>query len=251
METIKWCYCVQGKGNGTLNNELVKAVGKSLMQGVGLNLVLTLSWCKLFPGDKKLGRGTILGADIKPFFTPIKMYSLLILLICKSTWLRCGGLSSCFLAFLLGIILNSCGPHFPLHSQADFPHLLFHYILNPPPPPPPNNPLHHHTSLLHSLPSASLPGQLQIGYFLHALSRALIRGRVLIVGLSLRLTDSSACAAEMPDLVNVCLWCLISSAYINCLDSMCRQSLSILLYCLPPPSVSISPFSLYSVLWML
>lgn len=108
-------------------------------------------------------------------------------------------------------------------------------------------PLHHHTSLLHSLPSASLPGRLQIGYFLHALSRALIRGRVLIVGLSLRLTDSSAGAAEMPDLVNVCLWCLISSAYINCLDSMCRQSLSILLRRLPPPSVSISPSALYSV----
>lgn len=59
---------MRGKGNGTLNNELVKAVGKSLMQGVGLNLVLTLFGCKLFPGDKKLGRGTILGADIKPFF---------------------------------------------------------------------------------------------------------------------------------------------------------------------------------------
>lgn len=120
-------------------------------------------------------------------------------------------------------------------------------------PPPPQQPFppHHHTSLLHSLPSASLPGRLQIGYFPHALSRALISGRVLIVGLSLRLTDSSACAAEMPDLVNVCLWCLISSAYINCLDSMCRQSLSILLRCLPPPSVSTSPFSLYSVLRML
>lgn len=38
------------------------------MQGVGLNLVLTLSRRKLFPSDKKLGRGTILGADIKPFF---------------------------------------------------------------------------------------------------------------------------------------------------------------------------------------
>lgn len=120
--------------------------------------------------------------------------------------------------------------------------------LHPQSPPQQPFPLHHHTSLLHSLPSASLPGRLQIGYFLHALSRALIRGRVLIVGLSLRLTDSSACAAEMPDLVNVCLWCLISPAYINCLDSMCRQSLSILLHCLPPPSVSISPFALYSVL---
>lgn len=117
-----------------MNNELVKAVGKSLMQGVGLNLVLTLSWCELFPGDKKLGRDTILGADIKPFFTPTKTYSLLILLICESPRLRCGGISSCVLPFLLGIILNSCGPHFPLHSQAGFPHLLFSYILNPSPP---------------------------------------------------------------------------------------------------------------------
>lgn len=50
-----------------MNNELVKAVGKSLMQGVGLNLVLTLSLCKLFPGDKKQGRGTILRANIIPF----------------------------------------------------------------------------------------------------------------------------------------------------------------------------------------
>lgn len=103
-------------------------------------------------------------------------------------------------------------------------------------------PLHHHTSLLHSLPSACLPGWLQIGYFLHAPSRALIRGRVLIVGLSLRLTDSSACAAEMPDLVNVCLWGLISPPYINCLDSMCRQSLSILLHSLHP--LSLFPFTL-------
>lgn len=126
METIKWCYCVQGKGNGTLNNELVKAVGKSLMQGVGLNLVLTLFGCKLFPGDKKLGRGTILGADIKPFFssTPTKTYSLLILLICTSSWLRCGGKSSCFPPFLLGIILNARGPHFPPHSQGRLPSLV-------------------------------------------------------------------------------------------------------------------------------
>lgn len=226
METIKWCYCVQGKGNGTLNNELVKAVGKSLMQGVGLNLVLTLSLCKLFPGDKKQGRGTILRANIIPFPPTTHIsHSLLILLIYKSPWWRCGGISSCFLPFLLSIIslcirrpgsLTCCLATSSIPPQQPFP-------------------LHHHTSLLHSLPSASLPGRLQIGYFLHALSRALIRGRVLIVGLSLRLTDSSACAAEMPDLVNVCLWCLISPAYINCLDSMCRQSLSILLHCLPPP----------------
>lgn len=250
METIKWCYCVQGKRNGTLNNELVKAVGKSLMQGVGLNLVLTLSQVQAVPRWQKTGKRHYFRSRYQAFFTPTRTYSLPSLLIWKSSWLRCGGISSCFLPFLLGIILNLCGPHFHLHSQACFPHLLFGYILNSPPPQQPFPP-HHHTSLLHSLPSASLPGRLQIGYFPHALSRALISGRVLIVGLSLRLTDSSACAAEMPDLVNVCLWCLISSAYINCLDSMCRQSLSILLRCLPPPSVSTSPFSLYSVLRML
>lgn len=97
-------------------------------------------------------------------------------------------------------------------------------------------------SSLHSPHSPSLLGWLQIGYFLHAPSRALIRGRVLIVGLSLRLTDSSACAAEMPDLVNVCLWGLISTPYINCLDSMCRQSLSILLH--SPHPLSLFPFNL-------
>lgn len=71
---------------------------------------------------------------------------------------------------------------------------------------------------------------------------------MLIVGLSLRLTDSSGCAAEMPDLVNVCLWGLISTPYINCLDSMCRQSLSILLHPhLPPSSVSILSASHYSL----
>lgn len=133
METIKWCYCVQGKGNGTLNNELVKAVGKSLMQGVGLNLVLTLSLCKLFPGDKKQGRGTILRANIIPFPPTTHIsHSLLILLIYKSPWWRCGGISSCFLPFLLSIILNSRRLHFPLHSQAGFPHLLSLYILDPP-----------------------------------------------------------------------------------------------------------------------
>lgn len=61
---------------------------------------------------------------------------------------------------------------------------------------------------------------------------------MLIVGLSLRLTDSSGFAAEMPDLVNVCLWGLISKPYINCLDSVCRQSLFILLGYPPTPPLS-------------
>lgn len=76
---------------------------------------------------------------------------------------------------------------------------------------------------------------------------ALIRGGVLIVGLSLRLTDSRGpCAAETPDLVNVCLWGLISTPYINCLDSTCRQSLSILLRSpAARPSVSLSLPALY------
>lgn len=106
-------------------------------------------------------------------------------------------------------------------------------------------------SPLRSPPSPSLPGWLQIGYFLHALSRALIRGKVLIVGLSLRLTDSSGCAAEMPDLVNVCLWALSPHLILTAL-TVCAGSLSP--SCCPPPpfphhhlppsSVSISIHSL-------
>lgn len=174
----------------------------------------------------------------------------------------CGGISSCFLSSLLSVFPRSPGyypppvnswstflskfiGHFPslvvsLHSLPPLTPSLS--IITPPPP----------SLLSRSPPSPSLPGWLQIGYFLHAPSRALIRGRVLIVGLSLRLTDSWGCAAEMPDLVNVCLWGLISTPYINCLDSMCRQSLSILLHRSPPhhhhppSSVSISILSLHS-----
>ena len=89
------------------------------------------------PRWQKTGKRHYFRSWYQAFFTLTKTYSLLILLICKSTWLSCGGISSCFLPFLLGIILNSCGPHFPLHSEAGFPHLLFRYILNPP-----NNPSH-------------------------------------------------------------------------------------------------------------
>ncbi|MEQ2157906.1 hypothetical protein GOODEAATRI_006668 [Goodea atripinnis] len=56
----------RGKANSALKNELVKAVGKSLMEGVGLNQVLTPSLSKLFPGDKNLGRHAILRANITP-----------------------------------------------------------------------------------------------------------------------------------------------------------------------------------------
>lgn len=247
METIKWCYCVQGKGNGTLNNELVKDVGKSLMQGVGLNLVLTL-WAQAVPRWQKTGKRYYFGSQYQAFFHTHKNVfppdSLNLQEPLTEVWRNIILFSYLSPGYYFELMRSS----FPSTFTGRLPSLVVSLYPQPPQQP---FPLHHHTSLLHSLPSASLPGRLQIGYFLHALSRALIRGRVLIVGLSLRLTDSSACAAEMPDLVNVCLWCLISSAYINCLDSMCRQSLSILLHCLPPPSVSISPFSLYSVPWTL
>lgn len=155
-------------------------------------------------------------------------------------------LLSFFPLFLSGIItFRELSVHISLEIYRPLsPHLLSIHPL------PPSNPFAlHHPTPRHP---PSLPGRLQIGYFLHAPSRALIRGRVLIVGLSLRLTDSSGCAAEMPDLVNVCLWGLISTPYINCLDSMCRQSLSILLH--PPTTttstslypLSLSPFTLYT-----
>lgn len=144
-------------------------------------------------------------------------------------------LLSFFPLFLSGIItFRELSVHISLEIYRPLsPHLLSIHPL------PPSNPFAlHHPTPRHP---PSLPGRLQIGYFLHAPSRALIRGRVLIVGLSLRLTDSSGCAAEMPDLVNVCLWGLISTPYINCLDSMCRQSLSILLH---PPTTTTAPPSI-------
>lgn len=49
----------------------------------------------------------------------------------------------------------------------------------------------------------------------------------------------------MSDSVSVCLWGLISMLYINCLDSVCRQALSILLQ---PPTALHPLFALGSIL---
>lgn len=198
----------EAKANGTLNNEPVGAVGKSLMQGVGLNLSShTLSPCKLFPGDRKLGRDAILGADITPFFLPpslsflfpteppvsarekegVEEYHPVFLPVFSlgyypspvnswSTFLSLFKFIGHFLPPSLSLVVS-------LHSLPPLTPSLLSIITPPPPPPPPSSSL--------PPPSPSSPGWLQIGYFLHAPSRALIRGRVLIVGLSLRLTDSS------------------------------------------------------------
>lgn len=147
--------------------------------------------------------------------------------------------------------MNSPGPHFSLYSQATLPLTCCPSTCSPSleplsspssrrPPPPPHY-------LHRSPPSPSLPGWLQIGYFLHAPSRALISGRVLIVGLSLRLTDSWA-----PALLKRLIWSMfvcgaLSPHLILTALTVCAGSLSPSCCSLPPPSVSISVHSLYSL----